>query len=113
LGLAGGPGAGAPAYQVLQYASSIAGLVILLWWAARRPVVAADPGPSLSLPGRIAVVAATLVVGLGSAFVDGLGLAPHGLRAAAYGAVVGCMIGSAFVIGGYSAAWRIRMALSG
>ena len=104
---------GVPAYQVLQYASSIAGLVIMLWWAARRPVVAAEPKPAVANPGRIAVVAAALVVGLGSAFVYGLGLAPHGLRAAAYGAVVGCMIGSAFVIGGYSAAWRIRMALSG
>lgn len=109
----GTPVLGVPAYQVLQYVSSVAGVTILLWWAWRRPVVAVESGPSLSLPGRIAVVAATLVVGFGSALVYGLGLAPFGLRAAAYGAVVGCMIGSASVIGGYAAAWRIRMALRG
>lgn len=104
---------GMPAYLVLQYLSSAAGIVILFCWAARQPVVARDPVPPLTMQGRIAVAAATLVVGLGSAFVYGLGLAPFGLRAAAYGAVVGSMIGSAFVIGGYAAAWRIRLVLQG
>jgi uncharacterized protein DUF4184 len=101
-----------PVYDVLQFVSSIGGLVILAWWAARRPVLEA-PAPRHELPSRHLVLGAVVAVAVVCSILYASSASSFGLQAVVYEAVVGAVTGAAFVLGSYAAAWRLRMALRG
>ncbi|HEY8202950.1 MAG TPA: DUF4184 family protein [Actinomycetota bacterium] len=101
-----------PVYDILQVISSVAGLVMLAWWVACRPRLA-TPAPRQESPSRPFVLGAVVAVACVCSILYASGAISFGLRAIVYEAIVGAVTGTAFVLGGYATAWRVRMALRG
>jgi len=102
---------GLTVFDALQYLSSVAGLVAIVWWGLRRPMLSTVALPSHRIPSRNVVLVAVAVVASGCSIVYGLAALPSGLWGMAHGAVVGATTGTVLMLVGYAVAWRVRMAL--
>lgn len=97
---------GLPGYKVAQYASGVAGLLVIAGWVyrwLRRAVPAADGPPGLPTRGRVAVLAATAAAGLAGGCYGALSWLPLNsdrtdLHARTVGGVIGVIAFAALAL---------------